>query len=513
MAGVAAGGLLPETADDGRLVRVGPDHFRFELAGAGRTFVPFGANLVLRSKEDLDNFGPRYSRVRMERVLDAAAALGINLLKVFLPIHAMLPDPQPDGGARPDPLRTENLMAFLPLCRARGIRVVISLTEWGGNGLQWWQQGGQYWGRPPWQTGGPDSIGTLCAFWEQFAARFRGNPTVFSYTPCVEWSMPAGNLTYVPPTADPGVPPGDTALRHWRAWAQARYGSMDGLSRAWSVPLRSAAEITPIDYSYDEAARAYRDTARRILDYQAFREWTTLRYFRPQLAAIKAADPSHMTTLSLHMRSWNLWTGAARHFLGYTPHELAPYVDYLTHHANYDEAEMAQHKRSISSVARDVEVMCRFANAGQPRPVILEEFTYGAADPSTTARAQEAIVRQTIGSASGWTTWYLQYPEGANEADAAHPSCWLDADLKPTAWGLAARTLAAELAHADIRRKPGRRVVTLDREAELLPRRTGTLIDTYTRYDELPQPTDFRAGHERGLDVRLPGDPRRPGRA
>src|SRR3990167_1394645 len=101
--------------------------------------------------------------------------------------------------------------------------------------------------------------------------------------------------------------------------------------------------------------------------------------------------------------------------------------------------------------------MARFAHAGTLMPLIIEEFTFAAADPKRTAEGQAAMVRGTVGHASGWTTWYLQYPDGAGVADKAHRMAWMNDDLSPTPWGETARALFDELRKGDLRRKPARR--------------------------------------------------------
>lgn len=486
-------------------IRVGKDRWSFVGAKTGRRFVPFGSNLVLTNKEDLDIFGPRFSESRYDQVLQACEALNINILKVFLPIGKVLPDPQEPGRATLAPGYVDNLKAFLALCRRRRIRAVVTLAEWWGFQCQWWQEGGQYFGRRPWrQDKGPDSIGTLVDFWRQLCAQLRNDPTVFAYTPCVELSMPSGNLTppWQPPEDQIGLIPGEIALWYWRRWLQAKYSSVTSLNRAWGTDYPSFEVIPVVSYAYDFQANRYLDGDRMVLDYQNFREWATMRYLLPQLAAIRRADPNHMVTISNHERSWNLWTGAARHFLGYTPAEQAPYVDYLTLHFNRDTA--TTERAPLEQHLRELEVLLRFTRAGKPAPVILEEFTFGSHDPEETARVQGLMVRKSMGHCSGWLTWYLQYPSDPHAgADAAHPSSWLTDDFKPTPWGNAARDLRDELLATDLKRKAPARVVSLDRRTELVPKRTGILIETYLQYTDLPQPTDYRVTYEKDLKLRV----------
>ncbi len=499
---IAHARLNPPELDE--RIRVGKDRWSFVGARTGRPFVPFGSNLVLTDKEDLDIFGPRFSRSRYETILDACRSLNLNILKVFLPIGAVLPDPQHNDRAIPAAGYFDNLTVFLRMCRAKGIRVVVTLAEWRGFECRWWQDGGQYWGRRPWKMdAGPDSIAVLCDFWRQLGAALRHEPAVFAYSPVVELTTPSGNLTppWAPPPDRIGIMPGEIALWYWRRWLRAKYRTPERLNRAWQTAHRSFDDIPEVTYAHDLPANRYAEPEAMIFDYQNFREWTTMRHLLPQIAAIRRADPGRMVTISNHERSWNLWTGAARHFLGYTPAEQSPYIDYMTYHCNRDVKDLQREPMEFH--LREMEVMLRFSRAGRPMPVVMEEFTFGSSDPRQTAEMQALMVRRSVGHASGWLTWYLQYPRGANVADSAHPSAWLTESFEPTPWGLTARSLSAELRQADLRRKPPRRVVTLDRRTELVPKQTGALIDTMFRYDQLEQPTDYRINYERDLRLWL----------
>lgn len=511
-AGAAGAFCLPRTsraqsqAGDSavsEIIRVAEDGWHFETAASQQRFIPFGANLVLTSKEDLNIFGPRYTGERYERILEACAGLHLNVLKVFLPIAQILPDPQDPAEIRIADGYLGNLDDFLDRAARHGIRAVVTLSEWGGSTLDWWNEGGQYFGRSPWKTDeGPDSIGMIRQFWRLLGERLQGHPAVFSYSTCVEWSMPNGNLTG-PWQAEPddiGLVPGETALWHWRRFAMSKYGSLSDINDAWDTAYASVDEIPVVDYRYDADEKRYYSSDAMVLDYSNFREWATMRYFVPQIEAIREADPTHMVTISNHMRSWNLWEGAARHFLGFTPAEQVPYVDYLTHHGNYD-TEMFNDENPRVNAARETEVMTRLACGGGVKPVIVEEFTFASDRQDETADMQEAMVLQSVGAASGWMTWYLQYPDDANAADAKNESAWFDRDFNPTPWGVRAKALYERLTGMETARKAAAREVALDRKTSLVPRETSPIVLAFTEYDAHPQPTDFRM--EREPDVHL----------
>jgi hypothetical protein len=486
---------VPVTVADGEFIRVAPDTWSFEGADSHARFIPFGSNLVLSSKEDLNLFGPRYASERLESVLAACEKLHITLLKVFLPIAQVLPDPQVPGEVRIAPGYLDNLENFLGLCRNHHIRAVVSLTCWGGNGIRWWQDGGQYFGRKPWKTdGGIDSLDVLTRFWTELAGRFKDNPTIFAYTPTVEWTFPATNLTWIPPQGYSPVLPNETGQWYWRYWAAEKYKTVESLNAAWDAHYGSFEDITLPDYGYDGAAHRYVDHEQKIFDYQNFREWTTLRYLTPQLAAIRAAAPNHMVTISNHMRFWDLWEGAAQHFLGTTPCEQKPYIDYVTFHANYHENEKVP-DRTDADMVHQTQVLARFVAAGKPMPIILEEFTYTSRDPKRVAEMQQALLEGTVGHVSGWLNWYLMYPadpaEGADSTDPEAQSGWMTPDLEPTPWGLAARTLYEKLQAQDLHRIPPKSVVTLDRRTELIPKGPTQVTRHYRDFDPAAHPIDY----------------------
>jgi len=392
----------------------------------------------------------------------------------------------------------------------------VTLACWGGNEIKWWHEGGQYFGRAPWKTDtGIDSLDVLQRFWTKLATRFRDNPTLFGYTPAVEWTLPATNLTWIPPHGYSPVLASEPGTWYWRAWLQAKYRDIEALNAAWNAQHAGFEAVPLPDYDYDGQAHAYKDAEQAIFDYQNFREWTTLRYFTPQIAAIRAADANHMVTISNHMRFWDLWEGGAQHFLGTTPFEQKHLVDYMTVHANFHENEDTP-ERNDAFIVRHVQVLARFVASGKPMPVILEEFTYSSRDPKRVAEVQSAIVRGTIGHVSGWITWYLQYPEapavGADSTDMEAQSGWLTKDLAPTPWGIAARDIGRELRLADLSRIFPKTTVALDRRKELVPKETGTVARDYRNPDTARFPIDYTITPEPDARLSLTGEPPRSAR-
>ena len=491
-------------------IRVAPDHWGFETSDTKTRFIPFGANFVLSEKRYLNMFGPGvYDRQRYERVLAALEGLGFNTVKVFLPIGEVLPDPQVPGEARIAPGYLGLLEAFLQQASRHHIRVVVSLACWGGNGLKWWHEGGEYFGRHPWRADpGIDSLDVLTRFWTQICSRLRDNPTVFSYTPAVEWEFPAGNLTWTPPGKQYGRLETVPGLFYWRAFVQARYhDSIAELNRAYGTAYADFRAVPVVDYTYDANAKRYADPEAKILDYQNFREWASHRYFKPQIGAIRAADRRHMVTISNHSRvGIGLWEGAAQYFIGYEVPEQSDLVDYLTTHDNESQSRLKPGE-TIENVVHKLVVQARYCNAFARKPLIIEEFTFAAPDPNRVADYQARMVLGTIGQASGWMNWYVQFPHDADTADTpgADHSAILDDEFRPTPWGLRARDLIVQLRGTDLARLPPKTTIELDRQKELVPHTTGTQLRIDRDWTNYQHPIDFLWPSNQWIGLELRG--------
>ena len=478
-----------QASPDDEFVRVAPDHWTFETAQSHQRLVPWGTNFVLYDNKYLNMFAPGvYDHALYERVLRAMEALHINLVKAFLPIAQALPDPQGPEAARIAAGYLENVADFLALSRRHHLRVVLSLAEWGGNGIKWWHEGGGYFGRSPWKDDGVDALAVLRSFWTQLGERFRDNPTLFAYEPCVEWSLPNDNLTWTAPNQQPGRVTTEPGLWYWRHWAVARYGSLAALNQAWGTAYASVDDVALVDYTYNYQAHRYLDPPAKILDYQDFREWASYRYFKPQIEAIRHADPNHMVTIANHMRPpGDLWEGAAQYFIGLSEPEESDLVDYMTHHDNHSVKEFKG--TDFGTLARAATVRMRSCLARKPMPMILEEFSFDSSDAKQVGDACSAMVRGTAGECSGWMVWYFQAWEQGS------PTGLVYRDLQPTPWGRQFRDLAAPggfIAKANLSRRRAQQVIEMDRAAELVPTRHGTLLQVMANWDNYRHPVDYR---------------------
>ncbi|MCD6350500.1 MAG: beta-galactosidase, partial [Armatimonadetes bacterium] len=499
---------LGAPADD-EFIRVAPDHWTFEGARSHERFLPLGTSFVFGDRKYLNLFGPDvYNRELYDRALAALEGVQVNIVRVFLPIAQVLPDPQEPGTVRIAPGYLDNLADFLALARRHHIRVVVAMTSWGGNTIKWWHEGGEYFGRKPWrQTDGIDSLDVLRRFWTTLCRRFADDPTIFAWTPTVEWGFPASNLTWTPPNKQYGRLETEPGLFYWRAFLRAGYGGdINRLNRVYGTEYRDFAEVPIVDFTYLPREKRYADPDAKILDYQNFREWASMRYLRPQIEAIRRADANHMVTISNHSRrAIGLWPGAARYFIGFSVPEQADLVDYLTTHDNVSESKLRPEDTLEDVVHREI-LRTRFCCARKVLPVMIEEFTFASKNPERMAEGQEEMVMGSVGHAFGWMNWYMQYADQPGSADTPDYSAILDRDLKPTAWGRRLPELRRRLEHADLSRKPAQTVLEVERAQALVPKEMGLLLHIGWHWDEYQHPVDFHWPRNPFINLRLLGE-------
>jgi hypothetical protein len=295
-------------------------------------------------------------------------------------------------------------------------------------------------------------------------------------------------------------------LYYWRAFLRARYDGVIGdLNRAYGTTYTNFQEIPVVDFAYDSKLKRYADPAAKILDYQNFREWASRRYFKPQIAAIRAVDSRHLVTIGNHSRrAIGLWEGAARYFAGFEVPEQSDLVDYLTTHDNRSESDL-KNGQTIQDVVHNSILQARLCNARARLPLIIEEFTFAAPDPQRVAQGQSEMVLGTVGSASGWMNWYLQFPHQPNSADTPgdNRSAVLDDDFNPTPWGLRARELILQLRRMDLSRLPAKTTIELNRQAELVPTTMGTQLRICGAWTNYAHPIDFKWPRNQWIDLKL----------
>ncbi|MGI6350367.1 MAG: beta-galactosidase [Armatimonadota bacterium] len=485
--------LLAPTSDGLEIVRATPDGVGFQLGESGDPFVLFGSNAVVHTGNPDDPWALNlltpagWDHGLLTTMLDRARDLGMNHIKFFLPIGQVLPDPQPTDGARLVDGTEERVRILLDEAAARGLRVSLTLTSWGGNGCQWWQEGGQYWG-----TLGRmlprDSFVTLADFWRQMAALCRDRGALLSYNLAVEWTLPNGNLTWEPEPK--GLIPGIHALPAFRHYVTLLYqGDIDALNAAWGTTLESFNDVTLPDLAWD--GQAYASPDGMVRDYNEFREWTSLRYLRSQAEAIRSVDPDHMVTAGAHGRTpADQWPGSAQYVMGFTSRDAAGFLDYVTVH-HYVQANRVEEGLALA------ELLARFAWNGVP--VVMEEYGY-APDPededaeSTTASVMIDLMRRTQDDVAGWSAWYLTNAVGQTAIDVdgvthfgPYTPAWQRTELGERMADLVSEGFFA----GPSRRVAAENVVSVDRASCMAPRELGVLLRIARDWDAYVHPIDF----------------------
>jgi hypothetical protein len=173
-------------------------------------------------------------------------------------------------------------------------------------------------------------------------------------------------------------------------------------------------------------------------------------------------------------------------------------------HDNHSQSELKP-GQTIEDVVHSSIVQARFCNARVRKPLIIEEFTFAAPDPERVADCQAKMVLGTVGHASGWMNWYLQFPHNPDEADtpATDRSAVLDDSFRPTPWGLRARDLITQLRTMDLSRLPPKTVIELDRQKELVPTILGTQLRICAAWTSYQHPIDFKWPGNPWIELKL----------
>lgn len=320
-------------------VRVAANRWTFEQVPSGRRLVPFGGNLVFNypNGEGLDQglfilAQSKWDPQTLHKAFAAARSLNMNVIKVFLPSHLVLPDPQAGGKvvlAKMEPPLLDRLDEMFQIARENRIYIVLTFSEWGGGGLRWWQDGGTFIGHP----GVPlDSFAVLAGFWKQIAGRYKNEPALFSYNLAVEFLMPQANWS----AGKGGEPKNASVLNErwglpaWQAWLKETYGTVAAINKAWGTQHADFCEIPQPDYIFD--GRTYSVPQAMLADYNSFREYVSYAFFKNQVDAIRDEDTRHMISCGMHpAQTLGGWQGSAWFHNGLNFAEMDLF-DYTTTH-------------------------------------------------------------------------------------------------------------------------------------------------------------------------------------
>lgn len=399
-------------------IRVGADGRTLETA-TGRPFIPFGVNYYRPGTgwapqvwRQFDADATRQDFVRLK-------SLGGNCVRVFLTYGSFC--------GEQGRLTTTGAAAFDRL---------LAMAE--ESGLYVHPAGPDHWeGVPSWASGedivSEEQIKGLEIFWRDFAARYRGRPSILAYDlrnePQVPWD-------------------GRVLRRRWNAWLERRYVTSEQAAAAWQVDAAAIAwgEVPPPDI--DTAAD------RLLLDYQHFREEIADEWTSRQVAAIRSADPRALVTVGLIQWSVPALLASARQYSGFRPVRQARHLDFLEVHFypfNDGFFAYASDEAEDRNLAYATAVVREVAAAG--KPVVVAEFGWygggkltieqGRHPPATEAqqaRWNRRLIEATAGVACGWLNWgFYDHPEAH---DVSQLTGLLTVDGRTKAWGMEFQELA-----------------------------------------------------------------------
>ena len=142
--------------------------------------------------------------------------------------------------------------------------------------------------------------------------------------------------------------------------------------------------------------------------------------------------------------------------------------------------------------------------------MVIEEFTFAAPNTSRVADGQASMVLGTLGHASGWMNWYIQFP---HEPDfGRHPGSRSQRNsgrrlAAEAPWGLRARDLIAQLHRSILSRLSPKTTIKLDRQKELVPHTLGTQLRIVSDWGAYQHPIDFLWPSNKWIDLQLQPSP------
>ncbi len=330
-------------------IKPAKDSPTFIDTATGRRFTPIGMNYTPHGVQTRERGATRLNWIRFdenvtERDCARMAAAGVNVIRVFLSARSFLPEP---GVIPEESLKKTD--ALVRIAKRHGQRVIFGGPDWWEGPTPLWQAGqfdrAGLWGKP--------QLDHLAKFWSAFAARYRDEPGVFSYS--------LRNEPQVPRTIPEEV---------WHDFLQRKYGTPQAAGKAWGQTINTWAECgRPPDQDKEGDQWLY--------DYQLAREFVAYRWARVQTDAIRAADPNHMVTnggIQWDVPLWRNFPPSPYGYDGFAPRNFARLFDYLSVHWYDIKPDHLRDARSYQTVGEPYFdaflTYCRFAN----KPLVLEEF-------------------------------------------------------------------------------------------------------------------------------------------
>ncbi len=388
----------------------------------GMAFFPFGVNYFRPHTGWAPQVWKRFDAEAVRQDFARMKELGVNCVRVFLTFGSFL---QQEGEISPEGLKRFD--QFLDLAEEAGIYVHPT-------GPDHWE------GLPDWakndRIADERVLQALETFWKAFALRYRDRNVLFAYDllnePEVGWNTPA-------------------MKPKWNEWVTRKYGSLDKALERWGKHSQTgSSQETPVPAASDAVLDPH------LLDYQLFREDLATDWTRRQVQAIKSVAPQALVTVGLIQWSVPALLPGVKHYSGFRPANLAPFLDFMEVHFyplengfyTYRPEDGVRNLAYLESVVRNV--------AACGKPVILAEFGwYGGGKltlengkhPPASEEQQATWCRQavesTAGYAVGWLNWGLyDHPEAG---DVTQLTGLLSAKGAQKEWGREFSKLAQRL--------------------------------------------------------------------
>lgn len=394
------------------MIRVAADNWSFEDSETGERFVPFGVNYFDPHTGFAPKLWQKFDAAKVKEHFRLLEGIGANVVRVFVTSASFFPEGKEIPG--------EALAKFdqmLEMGERHGIKIHPT-------GPEAWE------GRPAWTEGDlfadPEKLEIQERFWHLFAGRYADHPGIFAYDlrnePHPPWESP--HLAQV-----------------WQSWAKEH---MPAMRPVWEELEKLGGRVPPEDHS----------AGREItFAYCLVRNSICAEWVRRQAAAIRSVDSNHMVTLGIHKPPFTLG--------GFECPDYAEYLDFTCQHA-YPDADPYASPQAFEHELLTHVIRVLYAYTG--KPVVLQEHSWygGNQEPFTTyhgkitgsvtrppateedqARFNEAVVRRTMGMASGWLCW--AFADTPSATDCTRYSGLFTEDFRLKRWGERFRALKEEL--------------------------------------------------------------------
>jgi len=501
------------------IIRVSNDGWNFEERTSGKRIVPFGSNFVFDYPKTTDkNDTVRsfdilvdgvFRTEEIEKAFMGAHNLHMNIMKVFLPVGALLPDPQVGNTAAfatMTPSVWERLEFMFQMAEKYEIYLSLTLAEWGAAHLQWFHDGGDLFGS---QGGeGVDSFAIFADAWRQLAAFCKGRKALFSYNLAVELYIPGGNWG-----AEQGGEPGGQWFAFSERWAhdafgaflRRKYPSIDEVNRAHHTAYASFEDVcAPLDLHWDAQNKRYNVGKHVLIDYNEFKECVCYLFLKNMADAIRSVDAEHMITAGLHPDQVGLASygngfkiatlnNREYDFLDYVTIHLYTFFDYLILNPSmenvvngYSATKLPNHEVLVKRL-RECLLYTRFIWAG--RPIMLEEFGHYVMDMEESLACTRETVEALSGHVSGFLLWLL------GDAPEVRDMCGpMNVDFEINQWGEEWKKLnepGGILYNYPVERTPAQSIVEIKYDDAYAPLKTTVGEHIMMDWDAYEHPVDF----------------------